>query len=109
MSRYVFSNDEAQDCKVLSAARKAARSHGATVVEVARRHDAAGGRAGAGALGGRGAAGLAVLPGPQRDPDSGADAAAARATARPAVGGRQALIDTRPRGAPSAPDRTDSG
>jgi hypothetical protein len=33
MSRYVFLNSEAQDVKVLAAARKAARSRGATVVK----------------------------------------------------------------------------
>ena len=32
MSRYVFFNSDAQDDKVLTAAKKAARSHGATVV-----------------------------------------------------------------------------
>lgn len=33
MSRYVFLNSEAKDVKVLAAARKAARSRGATVVK----------------------------------------------------------------------------
>jgi ribosome modulation factor len=33
MSRYVFFNSDAQDDKVLTAAKKAARSHGATVVK----------------------------------------------------------------------------
>ena len=33
MSRYVFFNSDAQDDKVLMAAKKAARSHGATVVK----------------------------------------------------------------------------
>jgi len=33
MSRYVFLNSEAQDVKVLAAARKAARPRGATVVK----------------------------------------------------------------------------
>lgn len=33
MSRYVFFNSNAQDDKVLTAAKKAARSHGATVVK----------------------------------------------------------------------------
>jgi hypothetical protein len=32
MGRYVFFNSDAQDGKVLTAAKKAARSHGATVV-----------------------------------------------------------------------------
>jgi hypothetical protein len=33
MSRYVFFNNDCQDAKVLTAAKKAARSHGATVVK----------------------------------------------------------------------------
>jgi hypothetical protein len=33
MSRYVFFNSDAQDVKVLTAAKKAARSRGATVVK----------------------------------------------------------------------------
>ena len=33
MGRYVFFNSDAQDDKVLTAAKKAARSHGATVVK----------------------------------------------------------------------------
>jgi hypothetical protein len=33
MSRYVFSNSNAQDVKVLTAAKKAARSRGATIVK----------------------------------------------------------------------------
>lgn len=33
MSRYVFFNSNAQDERVLTAAKKAARSHGATVVK----------------------------------------------------------------------------
>ncbi len=33
MSRYVFFNSDAQDAKVLTAAKKAVRSRGATVVK----------------------------------------------------------------------------
>lgn len=33
MGRYVFFNSKAQDSKVLTAAKRAARSHGATVVK----------------------------------------------------------------------------
>lgn len=33
MARYIFHNSDAQDSKVLAAAEKAARSHGATVVK----------------------------------------------------------------------------
>jgi hypothetical protein len=91
MSRYVFLNSEVQDVKVLAAARKAARSRGATVVKSLAGTMLLELAPGAGNRGGAGPAGLALLGRAQDDQGARAQASGAHQGTGRAGGCRQGI------------------